>query len=65
MKPLEPIDLTSISPERRRIAKIFKTHIERAIAELGTGYNVTLQGRFDEQPIRIEVEITSRDGEIP
>jgi hypothetical protein len=43
----------------------FKTHIEEAIEELGVGYNVTLQGRFDETPIRIEVEVTSRDGEIP
>ena len=65
MKPLKPIDVSSISPERRRIAKIFKTHIEKAIEELGVGYNVTLQGRFDETPIRIEVEVTSRDGEIP
>ena len=65
MKPLKPVDVSSISPERCRIAKIFKTHIEKAIEELDAGYNVTLQGRFDETPIRIEVEITSRDGEIP
>ena len=65
MKPLKPVDVTSISPERRRIAKIFKTHVEKAIEELGAGYNVTLQGRFDKTPIRIEVEITSQDGEIP
>lgn len=65
MKPLKLIDLASISPERRRIAKIFKTHIEKAVAELGAGYDVTLQGRFDKQPIRIEVEISSKGGEIP
>jgi hypothetical protein len=64
MKPQKPIDLTSISPERRRIAKIFKTHIDKAIAELGIGYNVTLQGRFDTKPIRIEIEIDSQS-EIP
>ena len=65
MKPRKPVYVASISPERRCIAKIFKTHIEEAIEELGVGYNVTLQGRFDETPIRIEVEVTSRDGEIP
>jgi len=65
VKPLKPVDVASISPERRRIAKIFKTHIEKAIEELDAGYKVTLQGRFDETPIRIEVEITSQDGEIP
>jgi predicted kinase len=65
MKPLNLTELSSISPERRRIAKIFKTHVEKAIEELGAGYNVTLQGRFDKTPIRIEVEITSQDGEIP
>ena len=65
MKPLNPIDVSSLSPERRRIAKMFKTYIEKAIEELGAGYNVTLEGRFDKTPICIEVEITSRDGEIP
>jgi hypothetical protein len=65
MKPLNPIDVSSLSPERRRIAKIFKTHVESAIEELGVGYNVALQGRFDKTPIYIEVEITSRDGELP
>jgi len=33
MKPLKLADLALISPERRRIAKIFKTNIERAIAD--------------------------------
>jgi hypothetical protein len=64
MKPQKPIDLSSISPERVRIAKIFKTHIDKAIEELGIGYNVTLQGRFDTKPIRIEIEIDSKE-EIP
>ena len=62
MKPQKPVDLSSISPERRRIAKIFKTHIDKAIAELGAGYDVTLQGRFDTKPIRIKIEI---DSEVP
>jgi hypothetical protein len=64
MKPQKPIDLSSISPERRRIAKTFKIHIDKAIEELGIGYNVTLQGRFDTKPIRIEIEIDSKE-EIP
>ena len=64
MKPQKPIDLTSISPERKRIAKILKTHIDKAIEELGLGYNITVQGRFDTKPIRIEIEIDSKD-EIP
>jgi hypothetical protein len=59
-----PNELASISPERQRIAKIFKTHIEKAIEELGVGYDVTLQGRFDKTPIRIEIEVSSKD-EIP
>lgn len=42
-----------ISPERKRLVKIFKTHIERAIAELGHGYEVALQGKFDKTPIVI------------
>jgi hypothetical protein len=56
-----PIDITKISPERRRIAKIFKTHIEKAIAEIGSDYDVTLQGRYDTKPIRIEIEIDSQN----
>jgi hypothetical protein len=61
MKPLKPTELSSLSPERQRIAKIFKTHIDKAIEELGLGYNVTLQGRFDTKPIRIEIEIDSQN----
>ena len=56
--------MKSISPERQRIAKIFKTHIDRAILELGAGYEVTLQGKFDITPMRIEIEINSKE-EIP
>jgi hypothetical protein len=62
MKPLKPTEVASISPERQRIAKIFKTHIEKAIDELGIGYDVTLQGRFDKTPIRIEIEVNSKEG---
>jgi hypothetical protein len=47
-------DLDKISPERRFIAKVFKKHIENAIAEIGTDYDVTLQGRFDKTPIELE-----------
>ena len=43
--------MKSISPERERIAKVFKTHIEKAIEELGIGYQVDLQGKFDSTPI--------------
>jgi len=49
--------LESISPERIRIAKIFKTHIEKAIDELGPGYIVDVQGFFDTTPIRITIEV--------
>ena len=53
-----------ISPERRRIANIFHTHSQKAIAELGTNYDVTLQGRFGTKSIRIEIEIDPQK-EIP
>ena len=56
--------MKTTSPERQHIAKVFKTHIEKAILELVVGYNVTLQGKFDETPIRIEIEIDSQS-EIP
>ena len=48
--------MRSISPERQRIARIFKTLIDRAILELGEGYEVTLQGKFDKTPIHIEID---------
>lgn len=54
----------SISPERQHVAKVFKKHIDAAVAELGECYEVTLQGSFDKTPIKIEIEVTSKD-EIP
>lgn len=51
-------ELEHITPERRRIAKIFKAHIENAIDELGPGYIVDLQGDFFDTPIRITIEIS-------
>jgi len=62
LKPMNPEDCAKLSPERIHIAKIFKKHIDRAIEELGVGYDVALQGRFDKTPIRIEIEVTSKDG---
>ena len=61
---MNPKDVAKLSPERVHIAKIFKTHIDKAIEELGVGYEVTLQGRYDKKPIRIEIEVTSKN-EIP
>lgn len=52
----------NLSPERQQIAKIFKKHIEQAITELGHGYEVTLQGKFDKTPIVIQIEVTAKDG---
>ena len=40
IRPWKPVDISKISPERRKIAKIFKTHIERAIDDLCPGYAV-------------------------
>jgi len=64
MKPAKLGNIESLSPERIRIARVFKVHIEKAIDELGVGYDVTLQGRFDKTPIHIEIEVNSKD-EIP
>jgi hypothetical protein len=50
--------LESVTLERERIAKIFKTHIENAIDELGPGCTVDLQGDFCGTPIRITIEIS-------
>jgi len=47
-----------ITPERERIAKIFKTYVEKAVDELGPGYTVDLQGNFYDTPIRITIEIS-------
>ena len=55
-------DLAKLSPERVQIARLFKKHIDKAIEELGGGYDVTLQGKFDKTPIRIEIEINSKRG---
>jgi len=56
--------MKDLSPERKKIAQVFKKHIDQAIQELGQGYNVCLQGKFDKTPIEIKIEITSKD-EIP
>lgn len=58
-------DFESISPERKRIAKIFIKHIEEAIDELGSGYTVTLGGKFEKTPITITIEVATREGEMP
>jgi hypothetical protein len=47
------------------MAKIFYKHINRAIDELEFGYIVTLQGRLDKTPIRIEIQVNTNTGEIP
>ena len=44
--------------ERQRIAKIFKTYVEKAVDELGPDYTVDLQGNFYATPIRITIEIS-------
>lgn len=54
--------MKSVSPEREHIARVFKTHIDKAIEEQGVGYEVTLQGRFDSTPILISVEVTAKEG---
>jgi hypothetical protein len=61
---MNPKDVAELSPERLRIAKIFKSHIDKAVEELGAGYDVTLQGRFDKTPMRLEIMVTSKE-EIP
>jgi hypothetical protein len=50
--------LDSVTPERQRIAKMFKTHIENAIDELGPGYMVDLQGNFFDTSMRIIIGIS-------
>jgi hypothetical protein len=39
-----------LPPKRIRIGKIFNIHIDKAVEELGAGYDVTVQGRFDKTP---------------
>lgn len=62
MKPLSPEALAKLSPERVLIAKILKKHIDQAITELGSGYEVTIQGKFDKTPLYLEIEINSKQG---
>lgn len=50
--------LENITPERRRVAKIFKAYVEKAVDELEPGYMVDLQGDFFATPIRITIEIS-------
>ena len=61
---MKPKDVPKLSPERIHIARIFKAHIDKAVEELGVGYDVTLQGRFDRTPIHLEIVVTSKE-EIP
>ena len=49
MEPMKPKDVAKLSPERGRIAKIFKAHIDKAVEELGVGYDV----RFREDLIKL------------
>ena len=61
---MKPKDMARLSPERIRIAMIFKAHIDKAVEELCVAYEVTFQGRFDKTPIHLEIEVTSKE-EIP
>ena len=54
---LEQVDAFKISPESQRIARVFKAHVEKAIEDLGNAYDVTLQGRFYQKPIRFEIQV--------
>jgi hypothetical protein len=64
LKPIKPKDVAMLSPERVRIAKILKTHIDRAVEELGEGCDVMLQGRYAKTPIHLEIEVSSKE-QIP
>ena len=63
---LEPMNLKmSLSCRLKgHVAKVFKAHVDKAVEELGVGYDVTLQGRFDKTPIGLEIVVTSKE-EIP
>jgi len=63
-KHLNAKEVAALSPERQHIAKVFKKHIDAAVAELGIGYEASLQGKFDKTPINIQIEVTSKE-EIP
>jgi hypothetical protein len=52
---------SAISPERQRIAKVFKKHIENAMVELVGDYEYNLQGEFIKTPITITVEVLSKN----
>jgi hypothetical protein len=56
--------MKNISPERQKIAEVFKKHIENAMVELGGDYEYNLQGEFNKTPIKISVEVLSKN-EIP
>ena len=43
----------------------FRTYQKAIFEDLITGYEVTLQGRLDTTPIRIEIEASSSEKEIP
>ena len=50
--------LNGLTPERVRVARIFKSSSENAIYEIGPNYRVDLQGDFNATPIRITIEIS-------
>lgn len=56
--------MNDISPERQRIAKVFKKNFENAMAELGGDYEYNLQMEVKNKPIKITVEVLSKT-EIP
>ena len=64
IKPLNAKEVVTLSPERQHIAKVFKKHVDAAIAELGGRYDVNLQGCFNKTPIAMQIEVTSKE-EIP
>jgi len=51
-------------PERGSVLSFFKTHVDRVVEELGIGYDVTIQGRFNKTSIRFETEVLAK-GNIP
>jgi hypothetical protein len=57
---LNPEQVAAISPERLRIVKVFAKHIDAAIAESGSGYDVTFQGLFAATPIQREITVSAR-----
>lgn len=55
------MNLKTLSPERKLIAKTFNKHINEAIAEL-QDYTVDVQGDFFSKSIKIKIEVTAKDG---